>query len=126
MVYVFLQRDKTVLLEYHLGELRRHPKRLTYQSEHWVVQDSDGDYTLEEAEGIVKFMRRCLRLSPADRTSAKELLEDEWLNDAEPVTASAHTAISIVMSMPASYVPMQSVPIRSCSDDPHVANKPVA
>lgn len=66
----------------YVGGLKKNPGNYHYQSEHWVVRDSDGDYTLEEAKEVVKFMRRSLRLNPKDRVSAEELLQDPWLSDA--------------------------------------------
>ncbi|KAK0495541.1 kinase-like protein [Armillaria luteobubalina] len=58
------------------------PGLYLYQTEHWVVRTSDEDIRIDQAKEDVRFMRRCLRLDPADRASAKELLQDEWFEGA--------------------------------------------
>jgi serine/threonine-protein kinase SRPK3 len=35
----------------------------------------------EELAPAANFIRRCLTIDPSARPTAKELLEDEWLND---------------------------------------------
>lgn len=65
-----------------VGRLKKEPGHYLYQTEHWVVRNSDGDISPDKAKEVVRFMRRCLRLDPEDRASAKELLQDEWFEDA--------------------------------------------
>ncbi|EJD45555.1 kinase-like protein, partial [Auricularia subglabra TFB-10046 SS5] len=52
---------------------------------HWPIEalfrDLDG-LPDEYAATTATFMRRCLRLNPADRATAAQLLEDEWFADA--------------------------------------------
>ncbi|KAK0191580.1 hypothetical protein F5146DRAFT_929713, partial [Armillaria mellea] len=59
------------------GRLKKNCGLYLYQTEHWVVRTSDGDINMNQAKEAVRFIRRCLRLDPADRASAKELLQDE-------------------------------------------------
>ncbi len=63
-------------------QTEKKPGHYLYHTENWVVRSSDGDISIDKAKEIVRFMRRCLRLGPADRASAKELLQDEWFDDA--------------------------------------------
>ena len=34
----------------------------------------------EDLRGVEALLKKCLRLNPGDRCTAKELIEDEWLN----------------------------------------------
>lgn len=38
----------------------------------------------EEMQPAENFLRRCLRLVPDDRATAKELIDDPWLADVRP------------------------------------------
>ncbi|KIP03246.1 hypothetical protein PHLGIDRAFT_16002 [Phlebiopsis gigantea 11061_1 CR5-6] len=40
----------------------------------------------EEAADVSRLMRRCLAISPEDRASAEELLDDPWLRDVDQCT----------------------------------------
>ncbi|SJL03905.1 uncharacterized protein ARMOST_07262 [Armillaria ostoyae] len=84
---VFLAKQLSVspLAGHYFNEtcqLKKGPGHYLYQTEHWVVRNSDGDISTDKAKEVVRFMRRCLRLDPEDRASAKELLQDEWFEDA--------------------------------------------
>ncbi|KAK0231465.1 hypothetical protein IW262DRAFT_1260680, partial [Armillaria fumosa] len=65
-----------------VGRLKKKPGLYLYQTEHWMVRNSDGDVIMDKAKEVVRFMQRCLRLDPGDRGNVKELLEDEWFDDA--------------------------------------------
>ncbi|PBK65667.1 kinase-like protein [Armillaria solidipes] len=83
-VFLAKQLSASPLAGHYFNEtcrLKKKPGHYLYQTEHWVVRSSDGDISMDKAKEVVRFMRRCLRLDPADRASAKELLQDEWFED---------------------------------------------
>ncbi|KAK7051340.1 hypothetical protein VNI00_004840 [Paramarasmius palmivorus] len=58
--------------------LKKNPPAYALQTETFITKHSDGDVGLEDAKEIVRLLRRCLRLDPKNRPSARELLEDPW------------------------------------------------
>ncbi|PBL01816.1 hypothetical protein ARMGADRAFT_229737 [Armillaria gallica] len=74
-VFLAKQLSASPLAGYYFNEtcrLKKKPGHYLYQTEHWVVRSSDGDISMDKAKEVLRFMRRYLRLDPADRASAKE------------------------------------------------------
>ncbi|KAK0226966.1 kinase-like protein [Armillaria nabsnona] len=84
-VFLAKQLSASLLDGHYFNEtcrLKKKPGHYLYQTEHWVVRNSDGDISMNKAKEVVRFMRKSLRLNSADRANAKELLQDEWFDDA--------------------------------------------
>ncbi|KAI0711592.1 kinase-like domain-containing protein [Earliella scabrosa] len=75
-------------------QLKKKPSLHELSLEHWIMSRPAG-VPPDAAAALASFMRKCMRLDPADRATAEELLGDPWFEGIKryPVTSPMHQAL---------------------------------
>jgi serine/threonine protein kinase len=65
------------------GHLIKKPPLIRFSLEEWFARDSVFSADGTQGRLFANFLRRCLRLDPVNRSSARDLLSDPWFEGVE-------------------------------------------